>query len=83
MTHAEILTRSLHKSQLEASEAVTSKPNYESVREAYQVRTKKPKRELSSTSSYTEPTGTKIMKYLGKTSNYGVNRDIGNPSRMS
>ena len=55
VTHAKPLTGFVHKSQLEAREAVTSKTNAKSVPEAYQARTKKPKRKRSPTNSCTEP----------------------------
>ena len=42
VAHAEIVPGSLHKSPLEAHEAVTSKTDLELVPEVYQVRTKKP-----------------------------------------
>ena len=62
VAHAKILTGSLHKLQLEAREAFTSKTDLKSVPEACQARTKKPKRKRSPTNSCTEPQGTKIVK---------------------
>ena len=67
--------RSLHNSQLEAREAVTSKTNYKSISEAYQARTKKPKRKRSSTNnSCTEPQGTKTLQQLRNTASDDGNR---------
>ena len=71
--HAEILTGSLHKSQLESREAVTSKTHYKTASEAHQARTKKHKRKRSSTNSCTEPQG-KDFKQIGNTANDDVNR---------
>ena len=49
----------------------------QSVPEAYQARTKKPKR--WPTNSCTEPQGTKTVKQLGNTANDYVNRTAKNP----
>ena len=64
VVHAEILTGSLHKSQLEAPEVVTSKTHYKLALEAHQARTKKPKRKRSPTNSCTEPQGTRIVTVM-------------------
>jgi len=53
VAHAKIVTGPLHNSQLEAREAVTSKTDLKSIPEAYQVRTKEPKRKRSLTHSCT------------------------------
>ena len=68
---AKILTRFLHKAQLEARETVT---DLKSVPEAYQATTKKHKRKRSSTNSCTEPQGTKTVNQLGNTAREDVNR---------
>ena len=67
VARAKILTRFLHKSQLEARETVTSKIDLKLVPEAYQARTKKPKRKRSPIDSCTESQGTKTVKQIGNT----------------
>ena len=79
VAQAEILTGSLHKSQLKAREAFTSKTDLKSVQEAYQARTKKPKCKRSPTNSCIELNGTKIVKHLGNTASDDVNRAAENP----
>ena len=79
MAHAKILTGSIHKSQLEAHETVTSKTKYTLVPEAYQARAKKPKRKPSSTNTCTERHGTKTVKQVGNTTSDDVNRAAENP----
>ena len=79
VAHVEILSEFLHKSQLEASEAVTSKTNYKSVPKGYQDKTKKLKRKRLSTNIYTELTGTKTVNRLGNTACGDVNGAAKNP----
>ena len=79
VAHATIFTGSVHKTQLEAREAVTSKTDLNSVPEAYHSITKNPKRKRSPTNSCTEPQGTKTVNQLGNTASDCVNRTAKNP----
>ena len=71
----------LKSSQLEASEAVTSKTNYQSISEGCKARRKNPKSKRSSTNSCTEPQGTKTVDQLGNTASDNVNGAAVNPIR--
>ena len=53
--HAKIVTGPLHKSELEAREAVHSKTDLKSVPDAFQANTKEPKRKPSPTHSCANP----------------------------